>query len=120
MDIIIRKEVEKDFKEVKEMIRKSFESAEHTDNNEHNLAENLRKSDNFIKELSLVAEKDDKIIGHIMSTRLDIVSDNKSYVSLSIAPLSVHPDFQKMGVGSLLIKETFRVAKELGYESIFV
>lgn len=120
MDIIIRKEVEKDFKEVKEMIRKSFESAEHTDNNEHNLAKNLRKSDNFIKELSLVAEKDGKIIGHIMSTRLDIVSDNKSYVSLSIAPLSVHPDFQKMGVGSLLIKETFRVAKELGYESIFV
>ncbi|WP_306666837.1 MULTISPECIES: GNAT family N-acetyltransferase [unclassified Romboutsia] len=41
-------------------------------------------------------------------------------MSLALAPLSVHPDFQKMGVGRLLIKETFKIAKELGYESIFV
>ena len=120
MDIIIRQELEKDFKEVKEMIKKSFENAEHTDNNEHNLAEKLHKSDNFIKELSLVAVKDGKIIGHIMSTRLDIVSDNKSHVSLAVAPLSVHPNFQRMGVGTLLMKETFKIAKELGYESIFI
>ena len=79
MNIIIRKELEKDYTQVKEMIKKSFETTEHTDNNEHNLAEKLRKSDNFINELSLVAQKDNKIIGHVMSTRLDIVSDNKSY-----------------------------------------
>lgn len=120
MNIIIRKELENDHTEVKEMIKKSFETAEHTDNNEHNLVEKLRKSDNFIEELSLVAEKDGKIIGHVMSTRLDIVSNNKSYISLALAPLSVHPDFQRMGVGTLLIKETFNVAKELEYGSIFV
>ena len=55
-----------------------------------------------------------------MSTRLDIVSDNKSYTSLALAPLSVHPDFQRMGVGTMLIKDTFKIAKELGYNSIFV
>lgn len=120
INIIIREEEQKDLKEVKEMIKKSFESAEHTDNNEHNLAEKLRKSGNFIKELSLVAERDGKIIGHIMSTRLDIVSDSDKHVSLAIAPLSVHPDFQRMGVGGLLIKETFKIAKELGYGSIFL
>lgn len=120
MNITIREELEKDYKEVQEMVKKSFEGAEHTDNNEHKLVEKLRKSDNFIKELSIVAEKDGKIIGHIMSTRLDIVSDDKIYVSLATAPLSVHTDYQKMGIGSLLMKETFRVAKELGYESIFI
>lgn len=120
IDITIREELEKDFKEVKEMIKKSFENAEHTDNNEHNLVEKLRKSDNFIKELSLVAEKKGKIIGHIMSTRLDIVSNNKNHIALAIAPLSVHPDFQKNGVGSSLMKETIKIAKELGYDSIFV
>ena len=120
MNVIIRKELEKDYTQVKEMIKKSFETTEHTDNNEHNLAEKLRKSDNFINELSLVAQKDNKIIGHVMSTRLDIVSDNKSYTSLALAPLSVHPDFQRMGVGTMLIKETFEIAKELGYNSIFV
>lgn len=120
MNIIIRRELEKDYKEVNKMIKKSFETAEHTDNNEHNLVEKLRKSDNFVKELSLVAVKDDKIIGHVISTRLDIVSGDKKDESLALAPLSVHPDFQRMGVGSLLIKETFKVAKELGYGSIFI
>lgn len=120
MNMIIRREEEKDHKEVKEMIKKSFETAEHTDGNEHNLVEKLRKSDNFIKEMSLVAEKDGKIIGHVMSTRLDIVSAENKEISLALAPLSVHADFQRMGIGSLLIKETFKVAKELGYKSIFL
>lgn len=120
MNIIIRRELEKDYIEVKEMIKKSFETAEHTDNNEHNLVEKLRKSDNFISELSLVAQKDDKIIGHILCTKLDIVCDKESHTSLALAPLSVHTDFQRMGVGGMLIKEAFKIAKELGYNSIFV
>lgn len=120
MDIIIRRELEDDYIEVRDMVKKSFEGAEHTDKNEHNLVEKLRRSDNFVKELSIVADKDEKIVGHVMTTRLDIVSDNRINESLALAPLSVDPDFQRMGIGSLLIKETFKVAKDLGYESIFI
>lgn len=120
IDISIRQEGESDFKEVENLVFKSFENSEHTDGNEHNLVKKLRKSDNFIKELSLVALKDNKIIGHIMSTRLDIKSNDKTYISLALAPISVHPEFQKMGVGGKLIKETLKIAKDLGYESIFL
>lgn len=120
IDIVIRQEEEKDYELVKELTYNAFKNEVHTDGDEHNLIGRLRNSDNFVKELSLVALKDKEIIGHIMATRLDIKGVNKTHVSLAIAPLSVDPHYQKMGVGSKLIKEIFEIAKKLGYESAFV
>ena len=64
--LIIRRETENDYKDVYDLIKAAFESAEHKDGNEQDLAEALRKSDAFVPELSLVAEISGKIAGHIM------------------------------------------------------
>ena len=60
--IEIRQENKNDYKEVYEVVKTAFESAEHSDGNEHDLVDLLRKSDNFIPELSLVAIDDNKIV----------------------------------------------------------
>ncbi len=107
----IRKEERADYNEVYNLVKLAFESAEHSDGNEHNLVQKLRKSNSFVPELSLVAVDDGIITGHIMYTKL--ILGNRT--ELALAPLSVHPSYQKKGIGSALIKASHNIAKELGY-----
>lgn len=116
MSIIIREENNKDFNEVYEVIKLAFMNAEHTDNNEHNLVNRLRDGEAFVKELSLVAEDNGKIVGHILLTKIKIGNNE----ALALAPLAVPPNYQKSGIGSKLIIESHKRAKELGYRSIIV
>ncbi|KJU72267.1 GNAT family N-acetyltransferase [Clostridium baratii] len=116
MSIIIREENNKDFNEVYEVIRLAFMNAEHTDHNEHNLVNKLRGSEAFVKGLSLVAEDNGKIVGHIILTKVKIGNNE----SLALAPLAVLPNYQKSGIGSKLIIESHKRAKELGYSSVIV
>ena len=120
MNIIIRQETEKDYKLSETVVEKAFKNAEHTDHKEHLLVAKLRKSDAFIPELSLVAELDGEIVGHIMLTKLLIENEGSKYDSLALAPVSVVPEHQNKGIGSELISESLKIAKELGFKSVLV
>lgn len=118
--MIIREELSNDYKEVEKVIEESFKTAEFTDNQEHNLVRRLRQSDEFIKELSLVAEKNNKVVGHILLTKALIKDKYKSTETLALAPLSVLTEYQKTGVGKALMNRAIELSKELGYKSIVV
>nr|WP_317333165.1 N-acetyltransferase [uncultured Romboutsia sp.] len=118
--INIRVEQELDYKIVEDIIENAFLNAEFTDHQEHNLVRKLRKSSEFIPELSLVGEIDNKIVAHILFTKINIVSNEESFESLALAPLSVLPDYQNKGIGRSLINYGLEVAKNLGYESVVV
>lgn len=110
--IEIYKEQPQDYKEVYEVVKKAFESAMHADGTEQDLVVSLRKSENFIPELSLVAKDGEKIVGHIMFTKLMIGDE----VCLALAPLAVLPEYQKQKVGTKLIEKGHEIAKSLGYK----
>lgn len=112
MNIDIRREIELDYTEVFNVIKKAFENAEHSDGNEQNLVTKLRKSSSFIPELSLVADYNGKIVGHILFSKVKIGDS----IQIALAPVSVLPEFQKQGIGSKLIREGHKIAKELGYK----
>ncbi|PIF33480.1 putative N-acetyltransferase YhbS [Flavobacterium sp. 9] len=120
MEIKLRQENEKDYKSIFQLIEKAFENEEYSDHKEQFLVERLRKSDAFIPELSIVAEVENEIVGHILLTKLEIKNDTKSFGSLALAPVSVLPEFQGKGIGSKLILYSHKVAKELGYKSIIL
>lgn len=109
--MIIRKAETKDYEIIYSLVQQAFGSAEHSDGNEQDLVNSLRKSDAFIPELSLVAEMGGRIVGHIMFTKA--MAGNKAV--LALAPLSVLPEYQKKGIGTALIKEGHRIAGGLGY-----
>lgn len=111
MIVKIRREEKGDYGAVYDLVKAAFATAEHSDGNEQDLIVKLRKSDNFIPELSLVAEKDGKVVGHIMFTKVKI-GDSKE---IALAPLAVHPDYQGNGIGGTLVEEGHRIAKDLGY-----
>ena len=109
--IEIRQENQKDYEEVYRVIKTAFETAEHSDGNEHDLVVALRNSDSFIPELSLVAVKEDKIVGYILFTKIKI----ENHEEIALAPLAVLPEYQKQGIGSMLIEQGHKIAKKLGY-----
>ena len=107
----IRRENKNDYDEVYNVIKKAFETEEYSDGNEQDLVVSLRKSDNFIPELSLVAVQDNKIVGYILFTKIKI----GKYEELALAPLGILPEYQKQGIGRELIEKGHEIAKKLGY-----
>ena len=107
----IRTEKPEDYDSIYAVIKAAFDSAEHADGNEPDLVATLRKGENYIPELSLVAEENGKIIGHIMFTKARVGQT----IVLALAPLSVSPEYQRKGVGMALITEGHKIAKDLGY-----
>ncbi len=120
MNIEIRQEEERDRTRVEHVVEKAFEKAEFSDHKEQLLVRRLRSSSAFIPELSIVAEVDERVAGHIMLTKLHINDGEKSHESLALAPVSVLPEYQNEGIGSILIVESIIIAKEMGYKSIVV
>lgn len=108
----IRQEKERDFERVYDVVKTAFETAEHSDGAEQDLVVKLRKSGSFIPELSLVAVSDDKIVGHILFTKIKIVE----LTALALAPLAVLPEYQRQGIGSALIVEGHKIAARLNYD----
>ena len=116
-EINIRKETPEDYARVIELTEKAFESLEISDHNEGKLVDKLRKAPAFIDELSLVAELNGQVVGHIIFTPIVIDNGEQQFNSLVLAPVSVLPEFQKMGIGGQLIRAGHQKAKELGFQS---
>ena len=107
----IRQETPQDFDPVYRVVEEAFASALHSDGSEQDLVAALRKSAAFVPELSLVAERDGKIIGYILFTEIRI----GGCTALALAPLAVLPADQRQGVGAALVREGHRIAAALGY-----
>ncbi|EJL73587.1 GNAT family N-acetyltransferase [Chryseobacterium populi] len=116
----IRQEENQGRQKVFHLIEEAFRDMDHSDHQEQFLVERLRKSEAFIPELSIVAEIGDKIVGHILFTKITIENGSESFDSLALAPVSVKPDFQNKGIGSQLIIFGHLIAKELGHHSVIL
>lgn len=115
----IRQEQPADYDKVYELVKKSF--ATFTNEGEWDYLNEVRKRDTFIPELSLVAENDDgKLIGQIVLYKTVITTPDKAYTELLLSPISVHPEFFRRGIARAMMKEAFQVAREMGYNVIFL
>ena len=106
--LLIRPEREHDFDEIRSIVKTAFAGAEHSDGDEHNLIDRLRCSDEYIPELSLIAEANGKIVGYAMFSLINIGIAR----AVALAPLAVLPGFQSLGIGRELIEAGHRKAKE--------
>ncbi|MGX1753163.1 GNAT family N-acetyltransferase [Sphingobacterium sp. NPDC055346] len=121
MDLKIRKEEENDYSFVFDLIEKAFHEEAMSDHQEQYLVDRLRQSDSFREELSIVAEKEGKIVGYVLLSEINIInSQNQSFISLALAPIAVLPAYQGQGIAGALMHASHEKAKELGYGSIVI
>lgn len=107
---LIRAATPNDIDAITQVVRAAFEHAEHRDGTEHELVGKLRADSAFMPELSLVAEVEGTVVGHILFTRAQV----GDATVLALAPLSVLPAHQRQGIGRALIEAGHARARELG------
>lgn len=116
MKVCIRQEKTDDRKEVHEINTLAFGQEA-----EAKLVDLLRDSKAFVPALSLVATVEDKLVGHILFSKIVVVDEARNEVeSLALAPMAVLPGFQRKGIGGQLIKSGLDEARERKHKSVIV
>lgn len=121
--MLIRQEQPEDYDVIYQMIKTAFETAKVKDGDEQDFANRLRAGNKYIRELALVAEENDAIIGHIMLTRTAVRSDNQKdqyFAAVLLAPLAVAMEYRNKGVGGQLITTSMNLARDMGYTAVFI
>jgi putative acetyltransferase len=73
------------------------------------LVDALREDAGFLPHLSLVAEEDGEVVGHVIATRGWL--EPLGHPVLGLGPLGVRPDRQRSGVGTVLVHALLAVAE---------
>ena len=121
MNINIRLEKPEDYPEVEQLTREAFWNLHEPGCCEHYLVHKLHSSDVLIRELAYVATDGEMIVGNILYTKSNIISDETDKVQvLTFGPVSVLPTYQRKGIGSALINHTKQIATDMGYRAILI
>ena len=117
----LRPEQPGDYGQVEQLTREAFWNVYKPGCDEHLIAHRLRTSPLFVPQLDLVALDGKKIVGNIMYSRANIVDDSGGNTEVLVfGPLSVLPEYQGRGVGSLLVRRSLELARELGYRAVCI
>jgi len=112
--IILRREIPNDIPLIHELNSKVFEGM-----GEARVVDLLRgHCDPF---LSIVAEVNSQIVGHVLFTPVQLVPDEGEVLQgMGLAPLAVDPEFQNQGIGTILCEAGLEELKTLGTPFVFV
>ena len=100
-EIIIRSETDADIGAITEVTIAAFKALEISNHTEQFIVEVLRAAQALT--ISLVAEVDDRVIGHIAFSPVTISDGTRNWYGLG--PVSVLPEYQRQGIGKALIRE---------------
>ena len=109
LSINIRKEQPSDIKRIHEVTAAAFLEAPHTDHTEQFIVKALRESGAL--SISLVAEDESNIIGHVALSPIAISDSTDSWYGLG--PISVLPNNQSKGIGSKLMNAAIQELKNI-------
>ena len=111
----IRLEQPKDYREVENLTREAFWNVYRPGCTEHFVLNQYRTNPDFIPELDFVMEEDNRIIGHVMFSKAELVFDDGRHVpSWTFGPISIHPDYKRKGYGLKLLQYALEKAREMG------
>ena len=110
MKVIVRKETPQDIEAITQVTIVAFKTLEISNQTEHFIIKALRAKNALT--LSLVAELDSCIVGHIAFSSVKISDGTKDWYGLG--PVAVFPKYQKQGIDKLLINKGMTLLEKLG------
>lgn len=108
----IRNERPEDVQAIYDVTKAAFADISHSAGNEQDLINILR--DDGALMVSLVAELNGEIVGHIAFSRVKIDGTQGNWFGL--APVSVKPALHSLGIGSALIRDGLARIESMGVE----
>jgi putative acetyltransferase len=108
--LIVRNEKATDIAAIIEVTRAVFKNHPISIHTEQFIIHALRAADELT--LSLVAEIDGRVVGHIAFSPVSVSDGATDWYGLG--PVSVLPDHQRQGIGKALINEGLSLLKEMG------
>ncbi len=108
-ELSIRNERESDSARISEIITLAFENDPISNKREAEIVQLMR--DDSALTISLVAETDGKVVGHIAFSKVTINDEFNDWYGL--APVSIEPKYQNKGIGSKLIKEGIKLLQNI-------
>jgi putative acetyltransferase len=108
--IVIKSETDADVSAITEVTVTAFQTLEISHHTEQFIIAALRAAGALT--VSLVAEADGRVIGHIAFSPVTISDGTRNWYGLG--PVSVLPEYQRRGIGSALIREGLSRLKALG------
>ncbi len=108
--IVIRSEKNSDITAIAEATIAAFKTLEISSHTEQFIIEALRAAEALT--LSLVAEVDGRVVGHIAFSPVTISDGTRQWYGLG--PVSVLPEYQRRGIGKALIREGLSKLKGIG------
>lgn len=69
---------------------------------------------------SLVAVQGGRIVGHILFSRLVIEAGERIIEAAALAPMAVHPECQRQGIGSALVRAGLEACRAAGIAAVVV
>jgi len=108
--MILRPEREGDVDAIRTLTETAFRTAPHADGTEHLIIDRLRAAGALT--LSLVAEADGRVVGHVAFSPVTLSDGSADWYGLG--PISVYPAHQGKGIGGKLIQQGLARLKALG------
>ena len=86
--------------------------------NEADLVDALRRRGALT--LSLVALRENEVVGHIVFSSVTIESAGSSFDAIGLGPMAVLPPYQGKGIGSQLVRNGLEHCRQGGHEIVVV
>ncbi len=113
LQLHVRPETQADYDAVRNINEAAFETPD-----EAQLVDALRVSVEPC--ISLVAERDGEVLGHILFTPVTVHSGDTPWSAFGLAPMAVTPDNQRQGIGSALVRAGLAECLRNGQLVVFV
>lgn len=114
-NVIIRKEIPADYRSTETLVRNAFWNVYRPGCLEHFVLHRLRNDPDFVPELNFVMEKNGRLIGQNVFVRAEIKTDDGHALPImAMGPICIHPDFQRTGLGKMLLDYSIEKAAEIG------
>lgn len=118
-NIVIENEKESEQRDVENLVRESFWNVYRPGASEHFVLNQMRKDENFVKELNFVLKLDGKIIGQNVFYKTYVTLDNgEKYPILTMGPICIDNEYKRKGYGKKLLDYSLDKAIEMGFGAV--